>query len=173
MAFTRKMQEDAFDHVITEVLTLTTSEVEGFKDAGINSIMAFVNMDDQAFATITKKDANNKQVPLATSTKILITVFMYYLHYLDELSETPIGKEWMKLTAEEFDAFRQGSVVKHYKGKTLDNVTTVTLKPSSLTTTTTTTAATMTAPKKVTDPVQEFDKGVKRDTTVFPSLKDE
>jgi hypothetical protein len=30
-----------------------------------------------------------------------------------------------------------------------------------------------TATKKVTDPVQEFDKGAKRDTTAFPSLKDE
>lgn len=177
MAFTRKMQKDAFNHVATNILVLSDEEIKAFQDARLDNILNFINMDDQLFASVQMTDSNNNKTPLPACTRMIIIVFMSYLHFLDETSATPVGHEWMNLNSDDFESFRQGSVIKHYKGKTLDNIATVklsnTMASSYNATTTPTMNATATVTKKVIDPVQEFDKGVKRDITAFPSLKDE
>jgi hypothetical protein len=178
VAFTRQQQEAAFYHVAKTILVLTKTEMTAFKDADLANILNFINMDDKTFSQVKITDTtNNTTTPLPISTQILVTVFMYYIHFLGVTGTTPVGTDWNNLSIDDFETFRQSSAFYYYKGKTLDTVASVNLTPylnaNTSTTATINSTTTTTTAKKVTDPVQEFDKGVKRDITVFPSLKDE
>ena len=178
VAFTRQQQEAAFYHVAKTVLVLTKEEMSAFRDADLANILNFINMDDKIFSQVQiTNTTDNTTIPLPTSTQILITVFMYYIHFLGITATIPTGTDWMSLSIDDFEAFHQSPAISYYKGKTLDNVTTVNLTPylnaNTATNATVSNTTTTTTTKKVMDPVQEFDKGVKRDITVFPSLKDE
>ena len=74
------------------------------------------------------------------------------------------------MDVDDYDTFRGGPHFRVYIGKTLDNIHTVTNATTPLRVRTG--GATGTNSKTLT-PVQEFDKGMKRDVSAFPVLKDE
>jgi hypothetical protein len=93
---------------------------------------------------------------------------MFYLHYLEHINDTPFDEQWFKWTQQDFNDFRQSVWVKYYHGKTLDNIASVDLVQVAANNSTTSLAT-----SKKLNPVQEFDKGIKRDPAAFPTLKDE
>jgi hypothetical protein len=110
-------------------------------------------------------DDGTTMIPLPISSRNTLYLFMYYLHYLDHLNDTPFDEQWFKLTQRDFNDFRQSVWVKYYRGKTLDNITSVDLVQVAAG------KQLPTTPQKKLDPVQEFDKGIKRDPAAFPTLK--
>ena len=99
-----------------------------------------------------------RPVPLGHAS--LIRIFKAY-HMHRHQQGDPIGDHWTSITAEMFDEFRIGP---DFATATLLTVTSPTPAPSP------------TAPLVLPyarDPVAEFKKGIKRDPTVFPALKDD
>ena len=132
-----------------------------------------MSTDDLASLQVVDDDGKTK-IPLPISSRNILYLFMYYLHYLDHIDDTPFDEQWFKLTQRDFNDFRQSHWIKYYRGKTLDNIASVDLvqvatgKQASAANGSTTSLAI----SKKLDPVQEFDKGIKR-TPAFPTLKDE
>ena len=96
---------------------------------------------------------------------------MYFYHYLGTIGRVPKDTEWeTNFTRGALDNFLMSHDFHPYRGKTLNSVHTVknmsVIPPSSGT------------PIKgnigtaIKDPIAEFNKGVKRDQSIFPKLKD-
>jgi hypothetical protein len=164
--FTSERQREAFEHVAGNVLMLTVKEINALTDIGANTILIFINMSTADLASLqVVDDDGTTKTPLPISSRNTLLLFMYYLHYLNHIDGTPFDEQWFKLTQQDFNDFRQSVWVKYYRGKTLDNIASVDLvqvatgKQASAANGSTTSLAI----SRKLDPVQAFDKGIKRD----------
>jgi hypothetical protein len=174
--FTPERQREAFEHVADNILMLTAQEIAALTNIGANTILSFINMSTDDLASLQVVDDDGEiTISLPISTRNILYHFRYYLHYLDHIGGTPFDEQWFKLTQRDFNDFRQSHWVKYYRGKTLDNIASVDLvqvatgKQASAANGSTTSLTI----SEIINPVQEFDKGIKRNLTAFPTLKDE
>ena len=171
MTLTRDQKKEAFKNIAVVVLQFESFEIKSFQNAGITDINIFLNMNDAILNTmqITTTNLNpNVSTPITMTQKLKVLQFMYYMHFLDCEGNSPEDGDWITMTIDGLDQFCRGNNIRQYTGKTLDNLHTVT----HAVTLAATRGATTTGAKTLT-PVQEFDKGVKRDSAAFPILKDE
>jgi hypothetical protein len=91
----------------------------------------------------------------------LLKSFIHYIYYRDE-SGNPIGDKWPAITMADFDKFRSNLA---YTTK-FGSISTLVTKQTSLPT-----ISSSSAPYSGQSPVDIFKRGIKRDTSVFPTLK--
>jgi hypothetical protein len=119
----------------------------------------YADMQDVALITEAEMkdlayDDSGTLTPLSNSSASFVRIFKAYFEYRCE-SGDPIEEDFTSITRAEFNQFRVGPVYRDIR----DNPRVKTQTNSSTTNT--------------IDPMHEFRKGVKRDPSLFPILKDE
>ena len=157
MVLTRKESTEALNHVLDNVLG--RGDGTPLKNAliqnGIEGILDMGNLRQADIDTLSYTDDKNTQVPLNLGDKNIIRVFLQYVNYRTDLG-APIGDGWIAITRDDFNEYRAHLMASNAPG------TSPTMSSSS------------TGPqRKPTSPVDTFRRGIKRDATQFPVLKDE
>ena len=166
--FTRIASKVAFTHIMEFVIGNTN----------ITAALEVVGIDDTfGLMTLTDADVENLIYPdldpkVTTTYKLkkgemgLLRCFIHFVYYRDEIND-PINNEWNKVTMEKFDVKANTSYTPRF-----GSISTLTYKlstPSVPTSTSTSTSTSSHGPS----PVDIFKRGIKRDPSVFPTLKDE
>lgn len=153
MAGKKKPVAAGFDHVLDNVLDRKdgTPLKSALQDDGFGDILQLINIRDADIDTLQYEDPANKgvQLPVTKGDKALVRLFRDFVVQSNQ-SGNPIT-DWSKLTQAEFDEFRLSTPsVTHVKapGPVASN------------------------PTKYT-PAELFRRGIKRDPSLFPTLKDE
>jgi hypothetical protein len=159
----RQQQRTALEHVLSNVFALPT--VHPIRDAldrdGIEGIADFLNLtpNDVEELRRSEKDEKGKEtlIPLIKGHKNLILVFFDYRQWRVNTCN-PIGDDFGSITDKDFDAFRVSPDYMMTRASPIVPLSTGSLPPKS----TSTSSAT-----------KNFKKGIRRDPTAFPTLKDE
>ena len=133
--------------------------------AGITDMFALNTLDNDTIDDLVYDvSPTEKDVSINRGDKSLLWIFLdYVIHRVNK--GDPIGDDWTAVTAEDFDQFR---INPQYGGQ-LRN-------PGPNQTSTSSTAAPTPSPSTNTSkysPVEVFRRGIKRDPSLFPTLKDE
>ena len=164
MVLSRQQSKEAFNHILDNVLGRgdDTPLKKALTASGIIEIEDFISLDDATIDSFTyDRTANDTNVPLNAGSHNLAKIFITYFGYRVRIND-PI-EDWTSLTADEFNTFRLGPKLATLR---LGAQPTTTPPPSRSTTSTTTHASSRT-------PAENFQRGIKRDPTLFPTLKDE
>ena len=166
MVLTRNEAKTTFTHIIDNVLDHKdgTPLKSSLMDEGIDDIFSFMSLDENTIDSLRYKDAadNNIIKPIRLSDKMLLKCFFHFVTNKD-LEGTPIADhDWFTITQEEFDEFR--------------------ISPTYIATCTSTAFSLPAAPRAGLNattnsssysPADIFCRGIKKDATLFPILKDE
>ena len=167
MVLTRPQGRAAFTHVLDNVLE--RDDDSGLKKAllaaGVSDVCSLYTLDEATIDSLTYDDtANNlSDIAVVRGDKNLVRIFKDFVTVRNS-SSTPIADDgWEDLTPAEFDAFR---IDPTYQGqRSLLSVRTTSPTPQSSTSSNT--------PKQQTSPAENFKRGIKKDQSLFPTLKDE
>ena len=164
MVFTRSDAKIAFDHVLDEVLgrDANTPLKIALLQEGIDDIFTLINLDLFFIEALTYKDSNDDITDVTKGDKMLLKIFLDYIGDRHNKGN-PIGDQWKLITQAEFDAFR------------IDPLYYVSQPPPKASVPATAPPATIRSPYSTFqyDPVESFRRGIKRDATLFPTLKDD
>jgi hypothetical protein len=167
----RAQAKQAFEHVMNVVLERGNDS--HLKSAllrdGINDIYGLLNIRDNVIDSLQYCDPNDSDTlkPVTQGDKGLVRCFLDYVLYRNE-SGDPIGNGWLAITPEGFDAFR---VDPNYIATT--TARRIPVQSRTRTTEATTTSPPVSVAAKVYSPAELFRRGIKRDPSLFPTLKDE
>ena len=162
---TRAASKVAFNHIMDNVID----------NINIKASLGLVGIDDTfGLMTLTDTDIENLTYPdtdpnVQTTYKLkkgemgLLRCFIHYVYYRDEIRD-PISNEWAKITIDKFDEFRANTSYTPRFG----SLSTLKFKSSAPSVS----SSTFT-PSHGPSPVDIFKRGIKRDPSVFPTLKDE
>ncbi len=160
MVFTRPQAKAAFHHILDNVLGKddTSPLKQSLMAQGIEDIFHLGSTDyDTIDALVYDKSATETDVPVMRADKNMLKAFLSYVNFArsngNALSDST---DWTNVTQEDFDSYRVGPFFTNFLGQ-----------PSS----TATSSATSTPPKQT--PAELFRRGIKRNSTLFPVLKDE
>ena len=166
MVLTRNEAKSTFTHIMDNVLgrkdgcALKASLV----DEGIDDIFSLMSLDEGIIDGLKFKDQADGDTlkPIRLSDKMLLKCFLHFITNKD-LEGTPINDhDWTEITQEEFDEFR--------------------ISPTYIATRTPTalslpaihkTGPNTSANPNSYSPADIFRRGIKKDATLFPVLKDE
>jgi hypothetical protein len=130
------------------------------EDEGIEDVFGLVNLDAPTVNNLAYSDSNNAITNVRTGDKMLLKCFLSYIQVWQN-EGNPIRDDWDQITHTEFDAFW---IEPKY-------ITPQTPKPSL------TSPSASSRPKIYNasqfNPVEMFCCGIKRDATLFPTLKDD
>ena len=163
--FTRTQAKVAFNHIMEFVLS-NENVKNSLLDSGIDDTFGLMTLTDVIVENLVYPDADSQ---VKTKHKLkkgemgLIKCFIHYVYYCDEIGH-PIGSDWTSITMEDFDAFRANLSYTSRFG----SLSTLTFKPP-----TPPAPASSSTPFHGPSPVDVFKRGIKRDPSVFPTLKDE
>ena len=149
----------AFDHIMENVLgrSLLKSSLES---EGIQDIYALLTLDEGTIDALSySDDEGTTSLPLPRGDRNLIKVFLGYYRYRS-VTGNPID-DWLQVTEEGFNAFRLNP----------DVIRAGIPLPTGLSTVQSSAGASPLAPKY--SPADIFRRGIKRDPSLFPELKDE
>jgi len=153
---TRKESKTAFHHILDNVLGYPDGSTlkEALRYDGIETIEDLVTITLPDIDTLTYEDSGKKgtRSPVPKGPRNVIRLFKYFVHYRQQ-SGPPIS-DWLAITADDFNNFRLHASVL--------SVSATQPPPSS---------ASSAAPKY--SPADLFKRGIKRDPSLFPTLKDE
>ncbi len=158
------------EHVLSNVLEQEADSplCMAFKKAQVQSmfdLLAFSheNIDDLDY----DKSDTEKNVKLPMSTKNLVRVFLFFL------KESPpiTNEECMAMTKEDFDLYRIDPSKIFISGKSTPSPSPPAPSSSSTRSGTSSTASTSSTSRYT--PAELFKRGIKRDPSLFPVLKDE
>ena len=166
MVLTRNEAKSTFVHVMDNVLgrkdgsALKSSLIE----EGIDDIFSFMSLDENTIDGLKYEDQDDDNIikPIRLSDKMLLKCFLHFVTNKDLEGNTINDHDWIKITQEEFDEFR--------------------ISPTYIATRTSTAlslpATRKTGPNASTNstsfsPADIFRRGIKKDATLFPVLKDE
>ena len=166
MVLTRKEAKDAFNHILDEVIGcsdeshLKTSLVF----AGIRDIYDLATIDAETINQLTYPDSNDKKICIDVSKgdKSLIRVFGDYIVY-HLTNNTPIDDDWTEVTQADFDSFHISS----------DYQTQLRNGPKTPPPSNTARPSNPFPPPPKFSPADIFRRGIKHDSSLFPTLKDE
>ena len=158
---TRSQGIAAFDHIMDEVLGRPILKT-ALESEGIQDICALLTLDEETIDALLHSDEEGTtSVPLSRGDRNLIKVFLGYYRYR-AATGNPI-EDWLSVEVEDFNEFRLnpdfirvGIPVPTGSG---------TLPGSGVT------PSAAGAPKY--SPAESFRRGIKRDPSLFPELKDE
>ena len=161
MVITRADAKAAFDHVLDTVLDRYGSKEmkEALVKEGFVEIFQLLNIDDATLEGLVYPDPVDatKTVPIRKGDVGMIKCFKAYVHHR-VMNGNPIADaDWLNLTQAEFDAFRMDPT-------NMLRVTSAINAPSS-------TRNNNSVPKY--SMVDLFRRGIKRDPSLFPQLKEE
>jgi hypothetical protein len=167
MPLTRAQGEAALKHVVRNVMnqpdngplerSLTNA---GLFDVGLLGSLIETDIENLTYVAATEGEAPPQApIPLGPGQQGILRAFLAYIRHRGTQPD-PIGDDWLDVTQVEFDLYRISPL---YNGTIFGN-------PMSTTTTGGSSASSAGTPR---DPVADFKRGIKRDPSQFPTLKDE
>jgi hypothetical protein len=171
MVLTRSEAKAAFNHVLDVVLGRGdgSSLKSALLEEGVNDIFALSTLTDKVIDKLQIKntDNNNALTPIKLADKIVLRCFLHYV-VNRSLEGNPVGDDWNAITQEKFDAFR---IDPTYLSKLISMPISITASPA---TPPTTPVSKLSSSLSAYTPATLFRKDIiKRDPTLFPTLKDE
>jgi hypothetical protein len=164
MVLTRSDARTAYTHVLDHVLGQGdgTPLKTALAHEGVDHIFQLVNLDNVTIHNLEYADSANKNAvtTVKMAEKMLLKCFINFVA-VPHNDGNPIGDDWTLITQLEFDLFR--IVPQYFASQPPRPTTTVTPPPS--------TNNSNTSPYY--NPVEQFPRGIKRDATLFPTLKDD
>jgi hypothetical protein len=170
MVLTRSEAKAAFNHVLETVLGRGdgSSLKSALLEEGVNDIFALSILTDKAIDKLQFKDPdnNNAPTPIKLADKMLLKCFLHYV-VNRSLEGNAVGDDRNTITQEKFDAFR---IDPTYLSKLISMPISMTASPA---TPPTTPVSKQSSSLSAYTPATLFRKDIiKRDTTLFPTLKD-
>ena len=163
MVLTRREARTAYTHVLDHVLGRAdgTPLKTALAQEGVDDIFQLVNMDNATIHNLEYADSTNNNAITAVkmAEKMLLKCFINFVAVRHN-EGNPIGDDWTLITQLEFDLFR---IDPQYFASQPPRPTTTANPPS--------TTSSNTSPYY--NPVEQFRRGIKRDATLFPTLKDD
>ena len=157
---TRSDGKAAFNHVLDNVLGRgDSSELKkALLAEGIENIFDLITIEDTTIDSLTFKDTSNAGAPITIKKgdRNLLKCFGAYKRFLDEAAG---DINYVLIMQEDFDQFRIGPAC------------VASAAISTLSSPSRTSAPIISKPAPT--PAENFKRGIKRDTSVFPTLKDE
>ena len=158
-SLTRAEAKNAFDHVLDNVLGRDgSSDVKtALLDQGIEDIFDLVTLDDLYVENLSIKDSAkpSTMVAIKKGDKNILKCFIAYKGYFDA---NGIDVHYMSLTQKGFDEIRTGPSLSVRTSFAPPNPPPITSTPGHVSTVT---------------PSDHFKRSIKRDPSLFPTLKDE
>ena len=167
MVYTRSEAKTSFNHILDNVLGRgddSPLKLALFEE-GIDDIFALSTLNENAIESLKYKNKDNDDAvtPVRMADKMLLRCFLHFIINAN-MEGYPIGDDWSAITQEEFDAFR-------ISPKYMAKLTTTTFPPSTSPSNPSTPLSSK--PVSTYTPAELFRRGIKRDPTLFPTLKDE
>jgi hypothetical protein len=160
MVFTRQNQIEALNHVLKEVLGKSEDSAltKALHQNGLKDIASFITMDSNTIESLKyNKSSQHKDIPINKGDQGICKSFINFVIHRDKTGE-PIGTNWLSITQEEFDVFRSSVAAMPVASP----------PPSSSSHTS------IQAPRTpIYSPAEQFIRTIKRDPSLFPTLKDE
>ena len=158
---TRSQGIAAFDHIMDEVLGRPILKT-ALESEGIQDICALLTLDEETIDALSHSDEEGTtSVPLSRGDRNLIKVFLGYYRYR-AATGNPI-EDWLSVEVEDFNEFRLNP---DFIRVGIPVPTGSGTRPGSGVT-----PSAANAPKY--SPAESFWRGIKRDPSLFPELKDE
>ena len=154
---------EAFEHIIANVFGRATDSPlrKALLAAGIEEIYDLISIEDNAIDSLTYDRSNTERnVSIPSGDKTLIRIFLAFFQHRNA-SGTPIDDTWSSLTRDEFSQFR----VQSWAMRTTTAPAPMATAPS--------TSPQLTTPSPKYTKAELFKRGIKRDPSLFPTLKDE
>ena len=156
MAFTRKQQKEALEHVTTELLGQEGGDPipSALSNNGIRTVLDLLPLTQEEIQGLTYKDSSGEPSHLLRGDIGLLRALQAYSTHI--MKQVPLNdlESWKGLTTDDFDAFR---ISPDY------HASISTSNPQAL--------GTLTHPSKTRDPVIDFKRGIKRDINLYQPLK--
>ena len=175
MGLTRAQSQAALQHILKDVLAQqdTSPLVLSIKEEGITSIEDLINLShpdiDSLVYTVPEGDEKGQTKDVPNAPKRLLMVFLDYVRYRVYKQE-PITDSWDIITQEEFQNFR---VSPDYLIAKPSNATVADFGLLAKARTTSTPSPVPATSTSKYSAEEIFKRGIKRDQTLFPTLKDE
>ena len=171
MVLSRAASRVAFDHVLDNVFE--RNDTSGLKQAllrnGISDVITLADIDQATIDGLTYDDtANNiNGIAVVRGDKCLVTIFQDYVTARSNGSySTPIADdEWDQITQEDFDSFRISPMYRSRRNTLIVPHATGSVPPSAV--------VSPISSKPRVSPAENFKRGIKKDQSLFPTLKDE
>jgi hypothetical protein len=161
MVLSRAANREAFDHVMDNVLDRgDDSPLKGALIAdNVKTIVELISMTYGHIDTLTYREPDSDvDLPMFKGDKSLLASFHNYYVFRSEQGDPILDDDWLELTQEDFTEFRMSvSQVFHRSN--------VNVPPGQ--------EGHNGGPRFVMSSVENFKRGIKRDPTLFPTLKDE
>ena len=168
MVYTRSDAKASFNHVLDNVLGRAdgTPLKMALSEEGIDDIFALSNLTDSAIDSLSYKNKDNEGTvtPVRLADKMLLRAFLHFVINANMEGRTIVGEALNGITQEEFDSFR---IDPRYMAKLTTTAFSMPAAPPSPKT------PPVTKQIPTYTPAELFRRGIKRDPTLFPTLKDE
>jgi hypothetical protein len=162
---TRATSKLALMHVLNHVIQCSKI-INAFKKSGYDEITDLLQLNglDISKSNMTLQNNTTTTHPLQKGDMGMIRSFIHYVHHHSSIFD-PIGNDWLSITTEMLDECRT-DLTQIYSVDSIHTTLAQTI-PSPLSVATT--------PSSVLSqtPVELFKRGIKRDFSAFPTLKDE
>jgi hypothetical protein len=157
MVFTCADSNKALKHVLRNVLQMADDSPlsKALSEGGFCDIHTVITMTDAEIKDLKYDDKNGNEVMIDRHTiwKLLSIFIHYYMHRMSK--GNPIGNDWTAITAEDYNNFR----ISDYLLITRPfNIATSPMMPLR--------------GQRIRDPIADFKKGIKRDSSSFSVYKD-
>jgi len=159
MPLTGAQSISAREHIIGTILDQQPGSplVVALTSAGIEMVFDLIILSETEIDALVYVDQQGIEHPLPVGHRGMLRALSEYVAHRD-VSGEPVGDDWSSVTKDAFDQFRIGAT--YYAIHTG-------LNPSA------SRALSGTTARATRDPLTDFKKGIKRDTSLFPTLKDE
>ena len=169
MVYTRSDAKASFNHILDNVLGRGDGSPLklALYEEGIDDIFALATLTESVIDSLRykNKDNENALTPVKVADKMILKCFLHFVINSDMEGRPIFGDGWNEITQNEFDLFR-------INPKYMAKLTTAAFSmPSSPTSPKPPPPLTKAAPTYT--PADLFRRGIKRDPTLFPTLKDE
>ena len=165
MVLTRSEAKVAFNHVLDNVLGRAdgTPLKSALNSENITDIFQLCTLTDAVIDALEYMDTNINTLPIKVrlGDKMLLKVFLQYISMCHN-NGRPIGDDWTQITQDDFDSFRIDP--KYYAPSTSHPLSSPPAASGTRSSTST---------SHLLNPVELFRRGIKRDATLFPTLKDD
>jgi hypothetical protein len=165
VTLTRSEAKAAFNHVLDNVLGRddTSSLKLSLLDEGIDDIFDFITLTESNINTLVYEDPNKAGsfLPVRKGDKMLVKCFLSFDQHLASQS-API--DYVKLTQQEFDSYRISATYR---------VTVQSPQPTPIPVTSSSSTSLAASHASHHSPVAMFRRAIKKDPSLFPTLKDD
>ena len=159
MVVTRAEAQAIFDHILDNILSRRGSNdlKRALEHEGNNDLFSMMTIDDESIDDLKYPDSADPSilVDVIRGDKGMLRLWREYVLHRESIGD-PIGDNWLQVTQQQFDAFRISSInINRVTGNNGNGPTGQTSSSTKL------------------SKVDVFRKGIKRDMSLFPTLKDE